>query len=140
MPDGATGNNNINENPLFVDANNLDFHLSENSPCIDAGVNIGYPYNGLAPDMGSFEFETATGINDYRLSELSVFPNPTSGVVTIEWDGNLIGRLTVSDLKGSILIEEFSNNSVDLSALENGVYLISVETDKGVLTTKVVKE
>jgi hypothetical protein len=90
--------------------------------------------------MGSFEFEVPTGINDYRLSELSVFPNPTSGKVTIEWDVNRIRRLTVSDLKGSILIEEFLNNSVDLSALENGIYLISIETDKGLLTTKVVKE
>ena len=140
MPDGAAGSNNINENPLFVDAANSDFHLSENSPCIDAGTDIGYPYNGDAPDMGSYEFEITTGIQDYSLADLSVFPNPTSGKITISPADNRIIRLTVSDLKGSVLIEELLNNSVDLSSLEKGVYLISIATDKGLLTTKVVKE
>ncbi|NQU04969.1 MAG: right-handed parallel beta-helix repeat-containing protein [Calditrichaeota bacterium] len=31
------GEGNINEVPLFVDADNGDFHLTEDSPCIDAG-------------------------------------------------------------------------------------------------------
>jgi predicted outer membrane repeat protein len=140
MPDGATGSNNINEDPLFSDADILDFHLSENSPCIDAGVNIGYPYNGEAPDMGCFEFETTTGINDYYLTELSVFPNPTSGKVYLKLTDSSIKIWTVSDLKGRVIIKELSNNSIDLSSLENGVYLVAVETDKGLLTTKVVKE
>ncbi|MCD4818038.1 MAG: right-handed parallel beta-helix repeat-containing protein [Candidatus Cloacimonetes bacterium] len=56
MPDEATGYNNINQNPLFVDANNLDFHLTEASPCIDAGTDIGLEYFGESPDMGCFEW------------------------------------------------------------------------------------
>jgi len=139
MPDDATGSNNIDENPLFVDVDNVDFHLSENSPCIDTGTDIGNAYNGEAPDMGCFEFETVTGIQDYSLADFSVFPNPTSGKITIRLADTQILRLTVSDLKGSVLIEELSNNSVDLSSLEKGVYLISIETDKGFFTTKVVK-
>ena len=33
------GNGNINADPKFVDEENGDFHLLENSPCIDAGDN-----------------------------------------------------------------------------------------------------
>jgi hypothetical protein len=45
--------------PLFVDRENNDFHLQENSPAIDAGVvipGINDGYNGAAPDLGAIEF------------------------------------------------------------------------------------
>ena len=51
--------------PLFVDADNLNFILSSISPCIDAGTtdtnmdgsdDIEY-FSGIAPDLGVFEFE-----------------------------------------------------------------------------------
>jgi hypothetical protein len=64
---------NIDADPLFVDGSS-DFHLTEQSPCIDSGT-AGYTwqnqqilaipdslYNGLAPDMGCFEYDgTAAG-------------------------------------------------------------------------------
>ena len=31
---------NINSNPLFMDPANGDYHLTENSPCIDAKIQI----------------------------------------------------------------------------------------------------
>jgi predicted outer membrane repeat protein len=36
---GYTGEGNINADPMFVDQANGDFHLQEDSPCIDAGDN-----------------------------------------------------------------------------------------------------
>ncbi len=36
---GFSGSGNIDEDPLFVDPSNGDFHLSHNSPCIDKGFN-----------------------------------------------------------------------------------------------------
>ena len=47
---------NISVAPQFVDPTAPDVHLQSNSPCIDAGVDVGLPYVGLAPDMGAFEF------------------------------------------------------------------------------------
>ncbi len=35
--DVVWGENNIDSDPLFVDPDNGDYHLTENSPCIDAG-------------------------------------------------------------------------------------------------------
>ena len=68
MPEGATGHDNINENPQFVDAANYDFGLLETSPCVDAGVAYlvaggvtlvdlePSQYHGIAPDIGAFEY------------------------------------------------------------------------------------
>jgi parallel beta-helix repeat protein len=33
-----------------------DFHLSHDSPCIDAGADIGFDFKGAAPDLGAFEY------------------------------------------------------------------------------------
>lgn len=47
----SEGANDISEDPLYTP----DYHLSPGSPCIDAGVYVGLPYSGLAPDIGAFE-------------------------------------------------------------------------------------
>ena len=62
------GLNNIDDDPLFSDPENLIYTLQYNSPCIDAGTadidgdgnQDNSDYNGLAPDMGSYEYENTT--------------------------------------------------------------------------------
>ncbi|MGD8626788.1 MAG: right-handed parallel beta-helix repeat-containing protein [Anaerolineae bacterium] len=54
---GAFQTGNISVDPMFVDLAAPDVRLRPGSPCIDAGVDLGLPYAGAAPDMGAFEFE-----------------------------------------------------------------------------------
>jgi len=55
---GGTGKN-TNEtddvNPAFVDYAGGDYHLAPGSPAIDAGIDVGLDYFGLAPDIGMYE-------------------------------------------------------------------------------------
>lgn len=45
----------ISADPAFVDPLTGDFRLGFGSPLIDAGVDVGLPYNGAAPDIGAYE-------------------------------------------------------------------------------------
>ncbi len=54
---GSTVNNNITANPLFVGSG--FYTLQATSPCINAGINVGIPFNGSAPDMGYAEYGVA---------------------------------------------------------------------------------
>ncbi|MCE5200133.1 MAG: carboxypeptidase regulatory-like domain-containing protein [Armatimonadota bacterium] len=59
---GGQGSDNLQVDPLFVDAANGDYHLQATSPAIDSGVFVGLSYNGSAPDRGALE-STGTPVN-----------------------------------------------------------------------------
>ncbi len=61
--DGAAGETDLSVDPRFVSPHTRDFHLSPDSPCVDAGADLelgvdrdGQPRNaGGAPDIGAYE-------------------------------------------------------------------------------------
>jgi len=129
MPDGASGNNNINENPEFVNPEELDFHLLESSPCIDAGIDIGYEFYGEAPDMGCFEYGLPTNILDLPTSDILIYPNPAKHIVNIENTDN-VEELYLTDISGKkvLNVKNFDNvqMSIDVSDFNNGIYFVNL--------------
>ena len=53
----VAGSHNFSAGPNVLS----NYHLGAGSPCIDAGVYVGIPYNGLAPDLGAFETSATSG-------------------------------------------------------------------------------
>jgi hypothetical protein len=49
----------VSEDPEMNHPAHADFTLRAGSPAIDAGVDIGEPYSGSAPDIGAHEYMTA---------------------------------------------------------------------------------
>jgi len=93
-----------------------------------ANVSFGGGGNNLATLPAGLT-ETAPVSTDF-----SVFPNPTSGEITVNLSAydNRPVRLEVYDLMGKILqvLEtEAMNTPLDLSAFQNGVYLIRVQSE-----------
>lgn len=50
------GRNNAVVPNEFIDYDEGDFHLKAGSQLIDAGADVGLPYNSAAPDIGCYEF------------------------------------------------------------------------------------
>ena len=63
---GTPEEGSFSGDPMFVDAENGDFHLLEGSACIDKGIDVGLEYDldgnsipaGGAPDIGVYEYTT----------------------------------------------------------------------------------
>ena len=72
-------NGNISINPQFGNT----YHLQNTSPCINAGVNVGLPYAGNAPDMGAYETNLPTG-------SLNIQSNTAANFVVSKPDGSSI--------------------------------------------------
>lgn len=70
----------------------------------------------------------------------SVYPNPTTGELTIQTDGVALLSVEVMDVAGRLQLQAAANNyRLDLSGLPAGTYLVRVHTAKGTTTQRVVK-
>jgi hypothetical protein len=91
---------------------------------------------------------SVTGLNEKMdNSEVTIYPNPASGFLSIGLSGltNNHAVINIYDIQGkhiqSEVIEKVSSQSViQISDLEKGNYMLSVITNKGVITKKFIKE
>jgi hypothetical protein len=81
LSDQTGVNGNISQNPQFINSASYDFRLNcSNSPCFNTGVNIGSPFAGSAPDMGSIECNA--------LATLNIQSNVTANFIVTKPDGS----------------------------------------------------
>ena len=81
--------------------------------------------------------EAYDGINEQSI-EAEIFPNPSIGSFTIVCEG--LKRVSVYSVEGR-LVKTFEVNGMEccIEGLERGVYLVRMETVKGIVIRKVVK-
>ncbi len=96
---------NISVDPLFVDADNLDFHLQEDSPLIDAGDPSMRDPDGTVSDIGAFCFNQSPFVSPENDSALSVYPSPFTDELTIFFqiqpiEGNRLPRVEIFNIIG----------------------------------------
>jgi hypothetical protein len=64
-------NNLNNENPLFVDSTNNNYHLTASAPCIDAGTSVNPPDDDIDGDLRPQGAGYDIGADEY-MSEISI--------------------------------------------------------------------
>lgn len=59
---------------------------------------------------------------------LNIYPNPTTGIVNIQFSGSDSQKIIIMDLSGRILFESIAlgNEKVDLTNYKAGTYLINI--------------
>jgi hypothetical protein len=86
--------------------------------------------------VNSIDEETA-------LMNVSVYPNPTNSLISVDFDDNIITSYVLYDIQGREVLSEnkLFNDSfdIDLSSFNSGIYLLKIATDKGDFTQKVIK-
>ncbi len=166
MPDGVTGSNNINADPLFTDTNNLDFSLTPHSPCVDSAtdlyiangdtlVNI-TEYYGSAPDIGAYEFYPPGEISENEIVRTfklyQNYPNPFNPATTIDYSIPNVGaseqnvQLKIYDVLGrevATLVNEkqsYGNYSIkfDAGKLNSGIYFYTLRAGNFIATKKMI--
>lgn len=74
-------------------------------------------------------------------SELIIYPNPVSDILWLGSGENVFDIVSIHDLSGkTIQTIKTSTNFIDVSTLPSGVYLLTVEDNGLLLTTKFIKE
>ncbi len=146
------GDNNISASPLFSDM--MLFHLSDSSPCINAGtpffvwegdtlLNLSpSEYNGEAPDMGASESDVVASVEgeetlptEFSLSQN--YPNPFNPSTTIKYSILNQSNVTLKvfdvlgrELRTLINKEQPQGNyeaEFDASNLTSGIYFYRIQ-------------
>lgn len=130
-----------NGNPVYYD---VDYSVTREGLTLFYLSVVCKP-NGLraSADVTGYTVSAVANVyfsNDiYRIEEktdaISVYPNPTNGILYIETPTGLIPTLKLYNLQGVQLLES-KGKEIDLSGFDKGMYLLQVD-DK---SAKVVKE
>lgn len=77
--------------------------------------------------------------NKIEKSFLDLFPNPTSSKLKVNVNNNAI--FNIYDLSGRrIQLGKVENNTIDVSSLNNGIYIIQINTENGLFSSRFSKQ
>ncbi len=124
---------------LYRNAYSLD--IAPNGDLLFGGsTNPTYPNGSSYPYLIRTNADGLLPIDDAARAGFQVFPNPTTGLVRI--DAPEVGagdNFSVTDIQGKTVLEPSNESELDLSALNNGVYLVRWNRENGrSLTRKVI--
>ena len=78
----------------------------------------------------------STGVNEENISEnISIYPNPSNGMITI--DGNNILSIRIYNTEGKEIYRG-NSSTFNFSKYQRGNYLVRIRTESGVLVKKLI--
>lgn len=84
---------------------------------------------------------TTVSVGDVAVSDISLFPNPVSGKLSIAGVGSV--NCTVATIDGKVLVQATNTTEVDFSHLPQGLYIVRVAnpvTGETLTTQKITKQ
>ena len=127
--------------PLFVSPLIYDYPNPAQGSNYDVTGPIFYAFSEwkvLPRDINDVVF--ATSIGEFAGSTVTLFPNPANTALTMDL-GSVSGRTeyTVSDATGRIVLTDIATtqrSTVDVSALSNGIYVVTLRNADAVWSTR----
>jgi photosystem II stability/assembly factor-like uncharacterized protein len=133
---GPNGFNSNQQNPIVSNISTL--------------AMAGYYYATVTVNGCTSEFDstlviinTTVGINNLmNKNNISIFPNPSSDIVTMNYDGVNLMRYTIYNSHGASVLQgilQHGFNLIDVSAFANGIYTIRYSDTDGNYYQKLTK-
>lgn len=119
-------------------------YVSNADDCDDADPNINpgetdIPDNGIDEDCSGAD--ASVGLAELNNELLNVYPNPTTGIISIDLSGiSAIHSIEILDLNGRVIESKNVNaesTTANLSSLKDGFYFVRVNTAKGSVLRRV---
>ncbi len=132
----------------------IGLELAPNSDLIDAGIDVGLPFHGAAPDLGPFDaIMVSVAELPHGRNDLTVSPNPFSDRTEIRFHAanEDVAKIRIFDVNGmpvqSFSVAVSNSQTVTLkwdgsndagNKLKAGIYVVEVRSGKKVMRRKVV--
>jgi len=75
-------------------------------------------------------------------NNIQIYPNPASDFINIKTKNYDKTKISIFNISGELLINKYfiNNTKLDIKNLKKGIYFIKIETDKEIITKKLIKE
>jgi hypothetical protein len=144
--------NEINTKEFILERSSdaIQFTVVHTQPTTRSG-NYGYTDNAApagknyyrlktVDNDGSYMYSPIILLNSSAISTVSIYPNPTTDVVTISSNGLINTNAVVSDMNGRVLQTiriTATTTTVNMSGYANGIYLLQLQNGE---TIKLIKQ
>lgn len=141
---------NINANTNYTVNTGIDILLKAGNSIVispNAHIKSGSTFRAhIGPctqsNTGKNSSKKSSKINP---SDVSIYPNPTSGILNIEVSNSSITEITLNSIDGKLIHFKKTANvnyySLDLSSYEKGIYLLNLKTSEGeIIVKKIIKQ
>jgi hypothetical protein len=106
-------------------------------------ISTNHEYSWARGFIHKYNFSSFNlSVNDNNILDdsLSIFPNPTNSIITINSVKNSIFKVSIYDINGRFLFQT-NNSSIDISELPSSIYLLKIVLDNGnIINRKIVKK
>ena len=125
---------NENFDPLLVIDN-------PNLTCVSVDDPALAPYPGMGIQVPNviYSADCSLGTNDVEQLQTVIYPNPVQNILTIESKEN-IESIQIYSMLGELIASEMGVSQIDFSSYAKGVYFLKVDSKKGSVFQKVMKE
>ncbi len=116
----------------------VDDEVYANSKSCDIPNSTGW----CKDETAIYSEDCILGITEQSLQEaIQIYPNPVKNVLQIGTENNVVVKsVQVYDVMGKKLLETTNVNLIDVSSFANGLLFVKIETDRGAVMKKVLKE
>ena len=87
--------------------------------------------------------DALTSIDNIKMETISIYPNPTNGIVNFDFSGEPIQIMKIVTIVGETVFQKENiseTETIDISGFANGLYLVILQTDNGSNSFKIIKE
>ncbi len=133
----------ISLNGVFADTDKV-YTCGQYSKTVQVGTFELVSEYSIDPFFGKIDI-TGNSISSFSKDiNVDVFPNPASDLISISVTDEIISSVSIINVSGKVLYQEDISNEVnvdvDLKDLSQGIYILNIYTNKGVITRKIIKE
>jgi hypothetical protein len=97
--------------------------------------------NGCEGEMSAIQFYNSIGLEENLADQIALYPNPTTGIVSLELNNLELDLIRVIDGRGRVITEITSCNNncqIDISEYQDGLYQFLFVTSSGAQVSKSV--
>jgi len=135
------GNNNFSANGN-LQADGSDIYAGYNAYPVFANTDGHLNLFVGNSDGNILVYQGAEVVNLKEISktDISIYPNPTTGIFTVETED--VYEITITDISGKVIsqIPNVTNSKLDLSNQSNGIYFIKFQNNEHTETLKIIKQ